>query len=189
MQVLGVGNIKKMRTDNQGESVSYQLPVGDALIDVNALLGQQVQLRYLQEINCTYCGRKTNKSFSQGYCYPCMKKLAQCDSCIMSPEKCHYDAGTCREPEWGEENCNIDHIVYLANTSGMKVGITRHSQVPTRWMDQGATQAKPIARVQTRYQSGLLEVLCAQEVGDRTAWQTMLKGDSDPQDLEAIRKA
>ena len=64
--------------------------------------------------------------------------------------------GTCREPEWAALNCQVPHIVYLANTSSVKVGITRGTQVPTRWMDQGATQAKPIARVQTRYQSGLL---------------------------------
>ena len=82
----------------------------------------------------------------------------------------------------------MPHIVYLSNTSSVKVGITRETQIPTRWIDQGATQAKPIARVQTRHQSGLLEVLCAQHVGDRTAWQTMLKGNGEPQDLEAIRQ-
>ena len=96
--------------------------------------------------------------------------------------------GTCREPDWAETHCQVPHIVYLSNTSSVKVGITRETQIPTRWIDQGATQAKPIARVQTRHQSGLLEVLCAQHVGDRTAWQTMLKGNGEPQDLEAIRQ-
>ena len=74
------------------------------------------------------------------------------------------------------------------STSSVKVGITRETQLPTRWIDQGATQAKPIARVQTRYFSGLLEVLLAKEVGDRTAWQTMLKGNGADQDLEHIRQ-
>jgi hypothetical protein len=65
----------------------------------------------------------------------------------MSPEKCHFDAGTCREPEWGEANCMVDHFVYLANSSSVKVGITRGTQLPTRWLDQGASQALPIFRV------------------------------------------
>ncbi len=60
--------------------------------------------------------------------------------CIMKPETCHYEQGTCREPQWGEENCMVDHFVYLSNTSSLKVGITRHTQIPTRWIDQGATQ-------------------------------------------------
>jgi hypothetical protein len=106
----------------------------------------------------------------------------------MSPEKCHFDQGTCREPEWAEDNCFVDHIVYLANTSGVKVGITRHSQVPTRWMDQGATQAQPIARVRHRQLSGLLETALANHVKDKTAWQTMLKGDGEPVSLEEKRQ-
>ena len=81
----------------------------------------------------------------------------------------------------------IDHIVYLANTSSLKIGITRISQVPTRWMDQGAVQALPIFRVQTRQQSGLVEVVFKDHVNDRTAWQTMLKGRLDSLDLPAER--
>ena len=63
-----------------------------------------------------------------------LKKLARCDLCILRPELCHYHKGTCREPSWGENNCLSPHIVYLANTSGVKVGITRETQIPTRWM-------------------------------------------------------
>jgi hypothetical protein len=106
----------------------------------------------------------------------------------VSPEKCHYAAGTCREPEWGETHCMIDHIVYLANTSGLKVGITRGSQVPTRWMDQGATQAQPIFRVDTRLHSGLVEAVFKNHIADKTHWQAMLKGDAQPCDLEQARK-
>ena len=188
MQVLGAGNIKKMTTRHEGGEVLYQLPVGDVLVDINALIGKQVQLRYLQEINCSNCGRKTNKSFSQGYCFPCMQKLARCDSCIMSPEKCHYDAGTCREPQWGEKNCMTDHIVYLANSSGLKVGITRGTQVPTRWMDQGAVSALPIMRVSTRQLSGLVEVIFKQHTADKTNWRKMLKNEVPVLDLAAERE-
>ena len=114
-----------------------------------------------------------------------MRKLASCDMCIMKPETCHHAAGTCKEPQWGEENCMIPHYVYLANTSGLKVGITRHTQVPTRWIDQGATQALPIFKVQTRLQSGLVEVALAEFIADKTNWRTMLKGPGDAIDLKA----
>ncbi|MBA6411980.1 DUF2797 domain-containing protein [Parahaliea sp. F7430] len=168
--------------------VQYQMVFGGELLPINDLLGQAVQLEFSGQINCIHCDRKTNKSFSQGYCYPCFKRLAQCDTCIMSPERCHYHQGTCREPEWGEANCMIDHIVYLANTSGLKVGITRHSQIPTRWMDQGATQAKPIFRVSSRLQSGLVETVFKAHVADKTSWQAMLKGSAEDLDLEQQRQ-
>ena len=143
------GNLRKMVTELNSE-VQYHLPIGEHRVHLNPLVGKVLSLEFSGQINCIHCDRKTNKSFSQGFCYPCFRRLAACDSCIVSPEKCHFDAGTCREPDWAESNCFVDHIVYLANTSGVKVGITRHSQVPTRWMDQGATQAQPIARVQHR---------------------------------------
>lgn len=165
----------------------YELPVGPLLLPLNPVLGQPLALHYTGAIFCVYCGRKTSKSFNQGYCYPCFRKLAQCDMCILKPEQCHYHLGTCREPEWGEANCMIPHIVYLANSSGLKVGITRETQVPTRWLDQGASQALPIFRVGTRRQSGLLEVLLAEHVADKTNWQALLKGDAATIDLPAAR--
>lgn len=139
MEVTGVelvegavtGSLRKMRSA-LAETVAYALPVGDCDVPLNALLGRRITLQYLGQIHCVHCGRRTNKSFSQGYCYPCFQKLAACDSCIVSPEKCHYAAGTCREPAWGEQHCLQPHVVYLANSSGLKVGITRGTQVPTR---------------------------------------------------------
>ena len=184
--MLVSGNLRKMVTE-LSSNVKYQLPLDEARIDLNTLLGTRVAFEFGGVINCVHCDRKTKKSFSQGFCYPCFRRLAACDSCIMSPEKCHFDAGTCREPDWAQSNCFVDHVVYLANTSGVKVGITRHSQVPTRWMDQGATQAQPIARVQHRQLSGLLETAIAKHVADKTAWQTMLKGNGANVSLEDKR--
>ena len=168
--------------------VQYHLPIGNERVHLNPLIGRHLSLFFTGVINCIECDRKSNKSFSQGYCFPCFRRLAACDSCIVSPERCHYDAGTCREPDWAQTHCFVDHIVYLANTSGVKVGITRHSQVPTRWMDQGATQAQPIARVQHRQLSGLMEIALAKHVKDKTAWQTMLKGNGDAISLEEKRQ-
>lgn len=187
MALLGQGALRKMAAQ-LAAPVSYQFCLDDQRVEVNPLIGQTLRIEYLGTIHCTHCGRKTKKSFSQGYCYPCFTKLAQCDSCIVSPEKCHYEAGTCREPSWGEQFCMTDHVVYLANSSGVKVGITRATQVPTRWIDQGASQALPILRVATRQQSGLVEDLLRSQVADRTNWRALLKGDAKAVDLSAVRE-
>jgi hypothetical protein len=180
------GNIRKLTTELRA-TVQYQLPIGEDRVEMTNLLGKALTFTTTGEINCIHCGRKTSKSFNQGYCYPCFQSLAQCDSCIIKPEQCHYFEGSCREPDWGEQHCLQDHYVYLANSSGIKVGITRGTQIPTRWMDQGATQALPIFRVRNRLVSGLVEVALKQHVSDKTHWQRMLKGEAEPVDLAARR--
>lgn len=188
MSVEALGHLSKMEAslDSEG-SVDYQLPIDDQRIGMNTLIGRTISIEHIGDIHCIHCGRRTKKSFSQGYCYPCFSKLPQCDTCIMSPEKCHFHHGTCRDPEWGEKYCFTDHFVYLSNTSGVKVGITRGTQLPTRWIDQGATQGLPIFRVQTRYQAGLIEDCIREHIADKTHWQKMLKGNSDSVDLHSLR--
>lgn len=180
------GNLRKMAT-RLGPPVEYLLRLGEHEVALNGYIGRSIALRYCGEIHCVHCGRKSSKSFGQGYCYPCFRDLPECDGCIVKPETCHYAAGTCRDPAWGEKNCFQDHYVYLANSSGIKVGITRGSQIPTRWMDQGATQALPILRVKNRLQSGLVEVALKQYVADRTDWRKMLRGEAEVVALAAVR--
>ncbi len=180
------GRLRKMQvqlSEQGGAQVRYDMVLDSHRINLNLHLGKTLRLVHSGEINCIHCDRKIKKSFNQGYCYPCFKSLAQCDLCIMSPERCHYDAGTCREPEWGEEFCMQDHYVYLANSSGLKVGITRGTQIPTRWIDQGAIQAIPVYRVKTRHYAGLVEVVFKQHVADKTNWRAMLKGSPELLDL------
>ncbi|MCW8825870.1 MAG: DUF2797 domain-containing protein [Gammaproteobacteria bacterium] len=180
------GHLRKMKSD-LSDPVNYTLLLDETEIPLNNYIGREVSFHFSGEIHCQACGRKTKKSYSQGFCYPCSQKLAQCDLCIMRPETCHYDNGTCREPQWGLEHCFQPHIVYLSNTSGLKVGITRQEQVPTRWIDQGATQAIPMISVTSRIHSGLLEVLFKEYVADRTDWRKMLKGENSQIDLRAER--
>ena len=187
MQAIAKGTLRKLQSRLE-QPVSYKIPLGDAAIAMNPLLQKSIRLEFSGIINCIHCGRKTNKSFSQGYCYPCFQTLAQCDSCIIHPEKCHFDQGSCREPAWGERFCMQDHIIYLANSSGLKVGITRATQVPTRWIDQGATQALAIIRVRSRLQSGTLEVMFKQHVADKTNWRELLKREAPRLDMVAESK-
>lgn len=182
------GTLRKMTARwVSGSAVRYQLPVSDQTVDINAKLGQRITLTFTGEIHCLHCGELTKKSFGQGYCYKHFSELAQNDSCIMSPETCHYDLGTCREPAWGEKHCMQTHYVYLSNASSLKVGITRGGQIPTRWIDQGATQAIVIARVTSRKLAGLVEVIFKQYVADKTNWRTMLKGNAEGLDMAIER--
>lgn len=179
-----VGSLYKMPA-KLAEPVQYTLTVGEHHIDLNALLGQHIKLEYLDEIHCISCGRLTKKSFSKGHCFVCFRTLAACDSCILKPELCHIAKGTCRQPEWGEEHCLKPHVVYLSNTSGLKVGVTRQKQIPTRWIDQGAVQALPFYQVDQRLHAGKLEDFLKAHIADKTNWRAMLKGESSPEDLKA----
>ncbi|PKF80273.1 DUF2797 domain-containing protein [Vibrio sp. vnigr-6D03] len=187
MSINTKGTLKKL-SSQLSEGVEYSLPVGEDRVGLNAFIGKPIKLTHTGNIFCSSCGKKTKKSYSQGHCFVCMRKLASCDMCIMKPETCHYEEGTCREPQWGEENCMVDHYVYLSNTSSLKVGITRHTQIPTRWIDQGATQGLPIYKVKNRHISGLIEVELAKHVADKTNWRTLLKGDAEPLPLEELAK-
>jgi len=194
------GNLEKMQVSllpvNNNDALAsvssnlaqYQLRLGDQAYELNPLLGKTVRLEYSGSIHCVNCGRRTKKSFNQGHCYPCFQKLARCDNCMVKPETCHFEHGTCREPEWAKTFCFSDHIVYLANSSGLKVGITRKNQIPTRWIDQGAIQAIPLVRVSDRKLSGLVESFLAQDLADKTNWRAMLKGQVAPIDMLAERR-
>jgi len=157
-------------------------------LELNALLGSGLRIEFLGRISCIHCGRDTRRSYGSGYCYPCFTTLARCDLCVVSPDRCHYHLGTCREPEWGESFCMQQHLVYLANTSGLKVGITRAGREVGRWLDQGAVQALPIAAAGSRHHAGLLEADLARHVSDRTDWLQLTRRDAEPIDLPAAAR-
>ncbi len=184
LEVSGILNKLHTMLD-PGAPVEYSLKLDNDLYSLTNI--ELINIEFYGEIYCINCQGKTNKSFNQGYCFSCFRKLASCDLCIMSPERCSYYSGGCREPSWGEEHCMIDHVVYIANSSDLKVGLTRANQLPTRWIDQGATQALVIARVSSRYQAGLLEVICKEHLKDKTNWRIMLKSDNAPMDLYIAR--
>ena len=181
------GRLLKMQTTLE-DTVQYHLPIGDELIAMNPLIGKKITLNFEGDIFCLSTGQKIKKSYNQGFSYKAFMTLASCDICIVKPNLCHYHKGTCREPEWGEKHCMAPHIVYLANTSKVKIGITRKSQIPTRWMDQGASFALPILECKDRYTAGLIEAEISKQMSDKTNWRDMLKGVLQEEDLEAHRE-
>ncbi len=163
--------------------IQYTLPLGEQKIFMNKLLGKQITLEYLGHIHCIKCGRETRKSFSQGYCYPCFSTAPETEECVLRPELCRAHEGVARDMEYAKKHCLSDQVVYLSLTSGIKVGVTRASQVPTRWIDQGAIRALEFARTPNRYMAGLLEVALKNHLADKTNWRKMLSG-SDPGDMD-----
>ncbi len=172
------GNILKMKTVLE-DVVQYQLPIGNELVPVNELIGKSLTLKFMDEINCISCGAKTPKTFGQGYCYKCFISVPETSECILNPELCQAHLGISRNMEWSSNHCLTSHYVYLAVSSGLKVGVTRSSQIPTRWMDQGASKAIKLAMTPNRYLAGVIEVELKKHMSDKTSWQKMLKNEVD----------
>jgi hypothetical protein len=193
-RVLWSGTLRKLRVEAESP-VRYWLPDeapgqderGDEL-ELNSLLEASLALRFTGEIHCVSCGRKVKKTMGQGFCYPCFKSKPEADMCLFKPELCHFheSENPCRDEEWGLQHCFAPHILYVSLTSGIKVGITRRPNIPTRWIDQGAVKAIPLAVMPNRREVGLVEHrLSSEGVNDKTHWMKMLKGDVPDIDVEA----
>ncbi|AOP33921.1 hypothetical protein A0128_08765 [Leptospira tipperaryensis] len=151
-------------------------------------LGKKYKLEFTGRIRCVSCGRITKKSFNQGNCFTCFQTLAENDLCILRPDTCHFHLGTCRQPDWGDSHCFRPHTVYLANSSAIKVGITKENPVSNRWVDQGAVQGIPLVEVNSRRDAGIIEKELSKVLSDRTTWQKMVSGDPEEIDLSERKK-
>jgi hypothetical protein len=172
------GQLLKMRTEFH-KPVKYYLPVGENEIYMNELIGHDILLEFTGKINCIKCGARTSKSFNQGYCYKCFKTAPENDASVINPELSKSQFGIARDIEWAEKHDLIDHYVYLSLTSGIKVGVTRYHQIPTRWIDQGAAYAIKIAQTPNRHIAGIIENFLKQYIADKTNWRNMLKDKLD----------
>lgn len=180
---MAEGNLRKMKT-TLDDPIQYHLSLSEELC-MNDFVGKEITLTWSGRINCTNCGKVTKKSFGQGFCYPCFISSPNAAECILRPELCRAHVGEGRDPEWEEKHHNQPHVVYLAASSAVKVGVTRAEQVPTRWIDQGATAAIRLAEVPNRYEAGRIEVSLKEFFTDKTSWQRMLKNEIDESiDLE-----
>ncbi|MEM6263260.1 MAG: DUF2797 domain-containing protein [Bacteroidota bacterium] len=186
MQITG--DLRKMRATLESP-VQYELPLGEDALHMNDLIGKSFSLNWIGEIYCKRCGRKTKKSFLQGFCFPCFRDAPEASPCIIHPEQCEGHLGKGRDVEWEKANHVQPHVVYLALTSGVKVGVTRSTQIPTRWIDQGAWQVMVLADLPYRQLAGALEVAMKEHLTDKTAWQRMLKNQmATDVDLRAEKK-
>jgi len=170
------GILHKMHTKLDG-MVEYTLKLDEEVIDMNMLIGANIKLNYLNEIHCVECGAITKTSFAQGYCYNCFTTSPHTEDCVLKPEMCRAHEGIARDMAWAEEHCLQEHYVYLALSSDVKVGVTRSTQIPTRWIDQGASSAIKLAKTPNRYTAGLIEVELKKYFSDKTSWQKMLKNE------------
>ncbi len=171
------------------QPITYYCLLNQTHIPLNPLLGNEIHFTFMGEKACCHCGRKIKKTYNSGYCYRCFKVLPENDLCIVKPNLCHFNQGTCRDDTFGKRYCMQKHYVYLALSSDVKVGITRKSNAFRRWMDQGAVSALPIAELPTRKAAGELEVYLSQYITDRTNWRKMLKNEVIPESLEEIRES
>lgn len=170
------GNILKMKTE-LATPVKYALPVGDEKVDMNALIGKNIRMQFDGRINCISCGKQTKTSFGQGFCYSCLQTAPEASESIMRPELSKAHLGIARDMEWAEKHDLIDHFVYLAVSSEVKVGVTRNHQIPTRWIDQGASFAIKVAKTPNRHIAGIIEVYLKDHFTDKTNWRAMLKNE------------
>ncbi|MFD2564136.1 DUF2797 domain-containing protein [Aquimarina rubra] len=183
MQYQGV--LTKMQTEI-GNPIQYYLVFESDFIHVNQLLNKRVTIKFV-EYQCLACG-ENKKIYRQGYCYDDFYNQPQVGDWVMRPElsTAHLDIED-RDLDFEKKVQLQPHIVYLANSSNIKVGVTRKSQVPTRWIDQGAHEAIEIVEVPNRYLAGITEVALKEHVADKTNWRKMLKNEIEDEDLAEYR--
>ena len=180
MQYQGV--LKKMMTENT-DIIQYYLEMGDDFVNVNQLLYSDLELKFVK-YECMNCHLE-NEIYRQGFCKSCFFETPTAGDWIMRPELSTAHLGKEDRDLAYEKSVQLQpHIVYLANSSNVKVGVTRKQQVPTRWIDQGAHEAIEIVEVPNRYLAGITEVALKQYVADKTNWRKMLKNDIEDADLK-----
>lgn len=172
----------------QGSPVNYFLPVGDQEVPMNPLIGHHVSMEFTGRINCISCGKLTKTSFGQGFCYSCLQTAPEAGESVLQPELSKAHLGIARDMEFAEKHDLIDHFVYLALSPGLKVGVTRHHQVPVRWIDQGASAAIVLAKTPNRHIAGVIEVWLKQYYSDKTNWRDMLTNKQGPDMDFALEK-
>ncbi|MCF6294619.1 MAG: DUF2797 domain-containing protein [Flavobacteriaceae bacterium] len=184
--MLYQGVLRKMDTEF-GQPIQYFLIFENDFLNMNQLLNETISIQFVK-YQCLNCGLD-KPIYRQGFCKSCFFEIPQAADWIMRPElsTAHLNKED-RDLEYEKKVQLQPHIVYLANSSNVKVGVTRKSQVPTRWIDQGAHEAIEIVEVPNRYLAGITEVALKEHISDKTNWRTMLKNDVKDESLEAWKQ-
>ncbi len=174
-------------------TVAYALNRANGAMPLKDRISATFTLRFTGERTCVACGKAVKKFYGQGLCWPCFQNAPEASPCIIRPELCRAHLAEGRDVQWELDHHKQEHIVYLSFTGGVKVGVTRSTQVPVRWIDQGAVLAVPIARVPYRQLAGAIECDLKRLFADRTDWRRMLQSTGaeagEGQLLEAREKA
>ncbi len=179
MQYEGV--LKKMQTE-MGKPIQYYMLFEDSFLNVNQILGRQLQIDFIK-FQCLNCG-ENRPIYRQGFCKTCFYETPSAGDWIMRPELSTAHLGKeDRDLEYEKKVQLQPHIVYLANSSNIKVGVTRKTQVPTRWIDQGAHEAIELVEVPNRYLAGITEVAIKEHISDKTNWRKMLTNNVKDENL------
>nr|WP_321245867.1 DUF2797 domain-containing protein [uncultured Psychroserpens sp.] len=180
------GVLTKMQTEF-AEPIQYYLILENDFLNMNQLLGKTITMEFVKH-QCLKCG--LNKPiYRQGFCKDDFFNSPQAGDWIMRPELSTAHLGIeDRDLEYEKKVQLKPHIVYLANSSNVKVGVTRKEQVPTRWIDQGAHEAIEILEAPNRYLAGITEVALKDYVADKTNWRKMLKNDNVDENLVEWRE-
>lgn len=170
--------ISKLQTINSNPII-YHANWQEKTILLNEIIGKEITIEFTGLLICKACQKQCKKFFGEGFCFPCFSNSAENSPCILKPELCRAHLGIGRDPMWEEKHHNQPHIVYLAATDVVKVGVTRSSQVPTRWIDQGASSAIILAETPNRYEAGKLEVELKAFYTDKTNYRKMIQNNID----------
>jgi len=173
--MLYEGTLSKMETEF-GNPIQYYLVFESSFLNVNQLLDKEIEISF-RGYQCLNCSKK-KKIYRQGFCYDCFYSSPAVGDWIMRPELSTAHLGIAdRDLDYETRVQLTPHVVYLALSSDVKVGVTRKTQVPTRWIDQGACQAVSIVEVPNRYLAGITEVALKDHFVDKTNWRKMLQNE------------
>ncbi len=176
------GALKKMATMHKSP-VRYAMSLGEDLLTVNQLINKEISIQFKHKHICA-CGKEVDQVYRANFCRDCFFNNPAAGDAIFRPElsKAHLGIAD-RDLEFEKAYQLQPHVVYLAISSGVKVGVTRQGQKLHRWMDQGASSAIVLAETSNRFEAGQIEVALKDHISDKTNWRRMLKNEIADKDL------
>ena len=190
--MIHYGNLRKM-TSELHEEVHYEIPLYDKTsfsesVSLNQYIGSTINISYSGIINCVISGKKINKTYGDGMSYDAFKSSPLAVESIIRPELSRIHEGVAlRDYDWEMAHHMQPHVVYLSKTAGIKVGVTRETQIPYRWIDQGAVEALILAKTPYRQAAGLIEVALKKHISDKTNWRKMLQNNLSERSLIDVK--
>ena len=177
------GNLRKLETSahaNEHGQVAYSLRGADVLEvlpaeGMNAWVGERLQIQFVGQIHCRVSGQVIRKTYGEGMSYQAWSEHPAAVESVLRPELSRIHEGIAlRDFEWEQEHHNQPHYVYISQTGDFKVGVTRITNRPFRWHDQGAVAAVAIAETPYRQLAGEMEVALKEILSDKTNFRKML---------------